>query len=131
MAILLQARGLGHSVGQRALFDDIDLAIAQGDRIGLVGHNGCGKSTLLGLLAGDQEPDAGEVTRRRGLRLGRVEQFLPAAVAELSAAQAVAERIDAGFDSRIGPSVVATVSRYSSMMKYPRIIISDASTTLR
>jgi ATPase subunit of ABC transporter with duplicated ATPase domains len=99
VAILLQARGLGHSVGQRALFEDIDFAIAQDDRIGLVGHNGCGKSTLLGLLAGDQEPDAGEVTRRRGLRLGRVEQFLPAEVVERSATQAVAARIDGGFDS--------------------------------
>jgi ATPase subunit of ABC transporter with duplicated ATPase domains len=82
VAILLQARGLGHSVGQRGLFDNIDLTIAQGDRIGLVGHNGCGKSTLLGLLSGDSEPDAGDVIRRRGLRLGRVEQFLPARVAE-------------------------------------------------
>ena len=99
MAILVQARGLGHWVGQRTLFDNIDLTIAQGDRIGLVGHNGCGKSTLLGLLGGDQEPEAGEVIRRRGLRLGRVEQFLPTRVARLSAAQAVAAAADSGVDT--------------------------------
>ena len=99
MAILIQARGLGHSVGQRTLFDNIDLTIAQGDRIGLVGHNGCGKSTLLGLLGGDQEPEVGEVIHRRGLRLGRVEQFLPTRVARLSAAQAVATAADSSVDT--------------------------------
>lgn len=110
--MLVQARGLGHSVGQRTLFDNIDLTIAQGDRIGLVGHNGCGKSTLLGLLGGDQEPDTGEVIRRRGLRLGRVEQFLPTPVARLTAAQAVAASADSRVESDIDSGVDSGVEEW-------------------
>ncbi len=110
--MLVQARGLGHSVGQRTLFDNIGLTIAQGDRIGLVGHNGCGKSTLLGLLGGDQEPDTGEVIRRRGLRLGRVEQFLPTPVARLTAAQAVAASADSRVESDIDSGVDSGVEEW-------------------
>ena len=42
------------------LFDDAELAVASGDRIGLVGRNGSGKSTLLKIAAGELEADAGE-----------------------------------------------------------------------
>lgn len=94
MAILLQARDLGHSVGERLLFDGIDLSIERGDRIGLVGYNGSGKSTLLDILAGALTPDRGEIVRRRDLRLGRVEQFLPERLGRASARDAVADAVD-------------------------------------
>lgn len=45
----------------RPVLDALDLAVAPGDRIGLVGENGAGKSTLLGVLAGRLVPQAGEV----------------------------------------------------------------------
>ena len=43
------------------------LGLSAGDRIGVVGRNGDGKSTLLRLVAGREEPDAGQVTRVGGL----------------------------------------------------------------
>jgi len=92
MPVLLQARGLGHHAGQRELFRGLDVVLNDGDRVGLVGHNGSGKSTLLGLLGGEIVPDDGDIQRRRGLRLSRVEQFLPAHLAALSLLDAVAER---------------------------------------
>src|SRR5262245_33977100 len=49
----------GHAV-VRAL-DDIDLALSDGDRLGLLGHNGSGKTTMLRVMAGIYEPVAGEV----------------------------------------------------------------------
>ena len=52
----------------------IDASIALGDRIGLVGPNGAGKTTLLRLAAGRDEPDRGEVHRKRGLSLGLLAQ---------------------------------------------------------
>jgi ATPase subunit of ABC transporter with duplicated ATPase domains len=47
--------------GARTILATVDLLVAPGDRIGLVGPNGVGKSTLLAAAAGDLSPDAGEV----------------------------------------------------------------------
>ncbi|OSY40324.1 MULTISPECIES: ABC-F family ATP-binding cassette domain-containing protein [Pseudonocardia] len=61
----LTAHGLTHSYATRAgrppVLDGVDLTVAPGARIGLVGENGTGKSTLLRLLAGVERPDAGQV----------------------------------------------------------------------
>jgi len=62
--------------GDRCIVDELDLRVAEHDRIGLVGPNGSGKSTLLKLLAGEQAPDGGKVTLRKGLRLGYLPQDL-------------------------------------------------------
>ena len=52
----------------------VTLGVSAGDRIGVVGRNGDGKSTLLRLIAGAEEPDAGAVTRSRGLGVARLGQ---------------------------------------------------------
>ena len=52
----------------------VNAAIALGDRVGLVGPNGAGKTTLLRIAAGLDEPDGGEVHRKRGLSLGLLAQ---------------------------------------------------------
>jgi len=62
--------------GARAIFEDLSLRIAEGDRIGLIGPNGSGKSTLLRVLAGDQQPDSGVVRSSRGARIGWLPQDL-------------------------------------------------------
>lgn len=61
MSATLVAQGLAGGYGHRALFDSVDLTVAAGDVVGLVGANGAGKSTLLRLLAGVDEPQAGTV----------------------------------------------------------------------
>lgn len=90
--MLLQVRAVSHSVVNRNLFHQVDLALNAGARIGLVGHNGCGKSTLLGLLSGRIPVEVGEITRRRGLRLAEVEQFLPSEAGQLDLVSLVMER---------------------------------------
>jgi ATPase subunit of ABC transporter with duplicated ATPase domains len=62
MSATLVARGLAVAHGDRPLFADLDLVVAPGDVIGLVGANGAGKSTLLRVLAGIAASDAGTVT---------------------------------------------------------------------
>lgn len=62
MTATLVAHGLSGGHGHRILFDDLDLTVAPGDVIGVVGANGAGKSTLLGLLAGAEDPPAGTVS---------------------------------------------------------------------
>src|SRR6478735_5154392 len=62
MTATLVARGLAGGYGHRTLFDSLDLTVAPGDVVGVVGANGAGKSTLLRLLAGIGEPQAGTVS---------------------------------------------------------------------
>jgi ATPase subunit of ABC transporter with duplicated ATPase domains len=57
----LIARSLAAGHGARALFSGLDLVVAPGDVVGLVGANGAGKSTLLAILAGLQHPEHGSV----------------------------------------------------------------------
>jgi ATPase subunit of ABC transporter with duplicated ATPase domains len=58
----IQTTDLAAGHGARSLFSGLDLVIAPGDVIGLVGANGAGKSTLLRLLAGELDPEDGAVT---------------------------------------------------------------------
>jgi ATP-binding cassette subfamily F protein 3 len=76
-APLLAARGITKSFGGRSILDGLDLAVADGARIGVLGPNGSGKSTLLGILARAHEADAGEVTSRRDLVMAHLPQIVP------------------------------------------------------
>ncbi len=61
MTATLVAQGLAGGYGHRTLFDGVDLTVAPGDVVGVVGANGAGKSTLLRLLAGVDEPQSGSI----------------------------------------------------------------------
>jgi ATPase subunit of ABC transporter with duplicated ATPase domains len=62
MTSSLHARNLKLTIGKAVIFADVELQVAPGWRVGLVGPNGVGKSTLLRVLAGTQRIDAGKVT---------------------------------------------------------------------
>jgi ATPase subunit of ABC transporter with duplicated ATPase domains len=64
MSATLVAKGLSAGYGAQVLFAGLDLVVAPGDVIGLVGANGSGKSTLLRTLAGVRATDAGSVRVR-------------------------------------------------------------------
>ena len=78
---LIALKGAELAFGLTPLLDRADLAISDGERIGLIGRNGTGKSSLLSVLAGTLQLDDGEVARKPGLRVSLVEQEpeLPAA----------------------------------------------------
>ena len=67
------------SFGPLDVFQGVNCTISRGDRIGLIGPNGEGKTTLLRILAGELEPSAGEVHRKRGLTIGYLPQEPPPA----------------------------------------------------
>lgn len=71
---LVTLKDINLKIGERQLLDSISLVVDEGQRIGLLGPNGCGKSTLLRILAAALEPDSGERTERRDLRLGYLPQ---------------------------------------------------------
>ena len=83
---LLEARALAVDVGGRRVVDRLDLALAGGERLAILGRNGAGKSTLLATLAGLRPPAAGSVLldgadaatlppRQAALRRGWLGQF--------------------------------------------------------
>jgi ATP-binding cassette, subfamily F, member 3 len=76
---LVFASQLSLAHGPKVLLDRAGFAVGPHDRIGLVGANGTGKSSLLRILAGQLTPDSGELTFRRGARVG----YLPQDAAEL------------------------------------------------
>lgn len=61
MSATLSLHDVSISRGARTILDSVDLLVAPGDRVGVVGPNGVGKSTLLAAGAGELAPDAGEV----------------------------------------------------------------------
>ncbi|KTS84213.1 heme ABC transporter ATP-binding protein [Microbacterium testaceum] len=62
MTATLVAQNLTGGHGHRTLFEGVDLTVAPGDVVGVVGANGAGKSTLLRLLAGVDEPQGGSIS---------------------------------------------------------------------
>ena len=59
--IVIDAKGISKSFGERTIIDNLTLRVARRDRIGIVGRNGAGKSTLLKLLTGELAPDSGHI----------------------------------------------------------------------
>ncbi|MCB1829747.1 MAG: ATP-binding cassette domain-containing protein, partial [Gammaproteobacteria bacterium] len=62
------------------LLDDVSFSIGDGERVCLLGRNGTGKSTLMKLIAGDLQPDDGELAVRQGARIARLTQEVPEAL---------------------------------------------------
>ncbi len=91
MSATLLAKGLAAGHGERTLFTDLDLVVAPGDVVGLVGANGAGKSTLLRLLANIDRPEQGAV--------------------QLSPATATVGHLPQEPDRRAGESVAAFLAR--------------------
>jgi ATP-binding cassette subfamily F protein uup len=74
MPPILNAQSVSKQYGAKPLFQNISLTVEEGSRIGLIGPNGAGKSTLLAILAGQVEPDSGELAVRKRARAAYVPQ---------------------------------------------------------
>lgn len=72
--LLLTAKNIKKNFSEKTLLEDVNLSIHMGDAIGLVGVNGSGKSTLLRIVAGEMEPEKGEILRNNELRIGYLPQ---------------------------------------------------------
>ena len=75
MPPILIAQNISKRFGANPLFDKISFAVHDNDRIGLIGPNGAGKSTFLAILDAEQQPDSGEVSFRKDVRIGYVHQI--------------------------------------------------------
>jgi ATP-binding cassette subfamily F protein uup len=71
---IINIEGVSKAFDIRPLLVEVSLGISEGERIGIVGRNGGGKSTLLKILAEQEPPDEGRVTRANWARLGMLNQ---------------------------------------------------------
>ncbi len=70
----IKADKIHKAYGTITVLEDISFSLEKGQKAGLIGYNGTGKTTLLKILAGLIEPDAGEVTVRKGAVVGYMPQ---------------------------------------------------------
>ena len=75
---VISAENVSHAYGNEEVLRNVSVALEESGRIGLVGPNGEGKTTLLRILLGELDSTLGEVSRRRGLRIGYLPQTPPA-----------------------------------------------------
>lgn len=101
---LFSANELRLAYGHQTLLDGVTLAIAAGEKVGLVGRNGCGKTSLLKILADENKADSGEISARRELRIGYLPQEF-----ELDPKLSVYDNIAAG-----ASDVVKAITRYEN-----------------
>ena len=74
MPPIINAQAVSKAFGAKPLFQNVSFTVSEGDRIGLIGPNGSGKSTLLRMLAGETDPDEGEIAFRKRIRVSLVQQ---------------------------------------------------------
>ena len=72
---MISVQNVTKAFGPKKLFEDVDVAFSPGNRYGLTGPNGAGKTTFMKILAGDEEPDTGEIQRPRKLGILRQDHY--------------------------------------------------------
>lgn len=73
---MIQINNLTKSYGTRVLFENLNLKLGAGQKIGFVGRNGSGKSTLFKIILGEESYDEGEIIIPKNYRIGTLRQHL-------------------------------------------------------
>ena len=71
---ILNIEHISKIFGEKVIFRDASFGIQEGDKVGIIGINGTGKSTLLKMIAGEEEPDSGQIIRQNGIRIAYLPQ---------------------------------------------------------
>ena len=74
MTPFLQAENLSKRFGDQLLFENISFTIFQHQKVALIARNGTGKTTLMELLAGNDTPESGQITKTGDIRIGYLKQ---------------------------------------------------------
>jgi ATP-binding cassette subfamily F protein uup len=73
-ALVIEAKEIGKSFGDRTIVNDFSIRIMRGDRIGIIGPNGSGKTTLASMLTGALAPDSGTIRHGANLQMASLDQ---------------------------------------------------------
>lgn len=91
---LLSAKNLSKKIGNKVLFDHLDMLLSPGIRVGLLGPNGSGKTTLLRLLAGEIQPDQGTIKMADELKIVYFDQHRAALPDHITLREALSPKGD-------------------------------------
>ncbi|GAK48385.1 multidrug ABC transporter ATP-binding protein [Secundilactobacillus oryzae JCM 18671] len=117
--MLLQVQHVTRRFGADPLFEDVSLDIPDNGRVALVGRNGAGKSTLIHIITGEEAPDEGEVTTKRGLTIGYLAQDTG-----LDSDKTVWEEMLSVFDDLI--ELETKIHQLETKMSQPNVIENEA-----
>ncbi len=92
--LVIEVTGLKKSFGERQLLEDLSFSLPPGGIVGIIGPNGAGKTTLFRMLAGKEEPDAGDIRLGTTVDLAYVDQSRDS----LDGSKTVWEEISDGHD---------------------------------
>ncbi|MEP6762947.1 MAG: ATP-binding cassette domain-containing protein [Gemmatimonadaceae bacterium] len=92
--LVVEARDVNFSRGDRFIVRDLTTTITRGDRVGLIGPNGSGKTTLLRLLLGELQPDSGTIRLGTNLEVAYFDQLREQLVGDLSVFESIADGAD-------------------------------------
>ena len=71
---VIEFKGMRKAYGDKLLMDDVNFVIPPGAIVGIIGPNGAGKSTLFRMIAGKEQPDAGEIILGPSVKFALVDQ---------------------------------------------------------
>jgi ATPase subunit of ABC transporter with duplicated ATPase domains len=71
---MIRLDNIGKQHGHQILFIDASMGLQKGEKVGLVGPNGAGKTTVFRMIAGEDQPDDGQVSVEAGMTIGYFSQ---------------------------------------------------------
>src|ERR1700742_1754613 len=87
--LVIEAKGISKSFGDRKIVDGFSIRVQRGDRIGIVGPNGAGKTTLVNLLTGADAPDSGSIRLGANIEMATLDQHRESLDPKLTLAEAL------------------------------------------
>lgn len=91
---VIEFNGVSKAYGDKLLIDDLSFTIPPGAIVGIIGPNGAGKSTLFRMIAGEEQPDRGEIKQGQTVQLAYVDQLRSSLPNEKSVFEAISDGSD-------------------------------------
>ena len=91
---VIEFNNVSKAYGDRLLIEDLSFTVPPGAIVGIIGPNGAGKSTLFRMIAGEEQPDSGEIKRGQTVQLAYVDQSRSSLPAEKSVFEAISDGSD-------------------------------------